>query len=226
VRWGLLALALAVFPGGALASWRVVPRTKALAAAIAINLRHSDAPGLTMESNPVTAEGVEANTQLTACVGEAAENKMLASAQSPRFVGSGSLTVASATRIAPSNAVAAADLAASRRPRALTCAATVFGSVLRASASKEGETVTTSAARLTADGVGTGGAVACRVTAVFRVTHGTRTARAQLFIDSTSFVYGQAEVTLEVTSTIALPSTSLEEDLVARLVARARTAIS
>jgi hypothetical protein len=223
-RCALVVLALALFPAVTLASGRVVPADTALATARIINLHHSDAPTLTIESNPVTAEGLRANARLATCVGEAAENTMLAYAQSPRFIGSGSLTVGSATRIAPSSAVARADLAAGRRPHALACAASWVGSALRASAPKN-ESVTTSAARLPVAGIGTDGAFADRVTAVFRVTHGTRSTSERLFVDSIGFVYGQAEVTIEVTSAIALPSPSLEAHLMARVAARARAAI-
>jgi hypothetical protein len=222
----LAVVVLATGGGIALASHRTVTRGEAHAVATAINLRHADLPGLKEESNSVSAVDRRLDAQLTACVGEAPPSEAFAAVSSPSFAGPAPslVTVSSQTQIFPSASVVDHDLAAGRRPRALTCLAAYAGSASRAVVAKD-VTVSTHAAWLPTAVSGTDGVSGVRITVVLGETQGTTTEKVAVYIDAIGFVYGQAEVSLSVTSTSTAPSRSLERRLEALLVARAQASI-
>jgi hypothetical protein len=221
------AVALLLCAAGiALASQRTISRSGAPAIATAVNLRHGDLPTLKVESNTVTAQDKRSEAQMEACIGEAPSSEMFADVVSSDFVGPSpaSLTISSETQILPSTALVAKDLAADLKPHALTCVEAGLSAALRRSVPK-GATLTLSAARLPTTVSGTDGVVAVRVTVVVHVKQGSTTVNVPVYLDSIGFAYGQAEVSLNVTSTNALPSTSLEHELTVVLVSRAHAAI-
>ena len=222
----LAVVVLATGGGIALASHRTVTRGEAHGVATAINLRHADLPSLKEESNPVSAQDRRLTAQLHACVGEAPPSEAFAAVSSPSFVGPApsSVTMRSQTQIFPSASVVDHDLAAGRRPRALTCLAGYAESASRQAVPKD-VTVTTHAAWLPTEVSGTDGVSGVRVTVVLHETQGTTTENLPVYIDAIGFAYGQAEVSLSVTSTSTVPSTSLESRLEALLVARAKVSI-
>jgi hypothetical protein len=219
----LVVLVLVVGGGIALASQRTITPSEARAVAMAIRLRHSDLPNLKKQGS---AGSAQSSAEEAACIGETPPSEDLAVIKSATFVGPEptSLTVVSDTEIAASAAVAANNLAAGRRPRALTCVRIYGGRELRASLPK-GQSVTIHTAWLPAVVSGADGVAAVRLKAVLHVKQGQVTVSGALYFDFVEFAYGQAEVTLTVASVAAVPSSSLEARLLALLVERARAAI-
>ncbi|HXR14524.1 MAG TPA: hypothetical protein VN740_07665 [Solirubrobacteraceae bacterium] len=210
----------------ALAAHKTISRSQASAVATAVNLRHSDLPTLKQQANPITPAERQSSAAVDACIGESSPSQALADIQSPDFVGPSptQLTVNSETQILPSAGVVASDLAAIRRPHALICLRDALGKALVTTAPK-GSTFSVSVARLPATLPGTDGVAAVRVTAIFHVKSGSTTVTVPAYVDDVGFAYGQAEVALDVVSTTAPPSSSLETRLAVLLVARARAAI-
>ena len=64
-----------------------------------------------------------------------------------------------------------------------------------------------------------------RFTVALRVKQGVGHTNVSLYADVIGFIYGQAEVALDVLTTATLPSSSLEQRLESDLVARAKSAI-
>ncbi len=219
---------LLVGVGGAWAAGAVelTGRSKAQSVAAAVNLRHSDLPTLSVQSNTLTAHDKALNAQVTACIGETPESEFFADVRSPNFVGPApsSLTISSETQILPSVSMVTKDLAAIRRPHALSCLVNELDTEFRATFPKS-DTVGTSIVRLPSVVTGTDGAFAIRVTTVIHVKHGTTLANVTVYDDEIGFAYGQAEVALTVSSTLTKPSSSLERHLAALLVQRASSAI-
>jgi hypothetical protein len=222
----LAVVVLATGGGIALASRRTVTHGEAQAVATAINLRHGDLPSLKKESNSVSALDKRLTAQLIACVGDAPLSEAFATVSSPDFVGPApsSVTVSSQTEIFPSASVVNHDLAAGRRPQALTCLARYAESALLPLLPK-GVTVTTHGAWLPTSVSGTDGASGVRITVVLHEKQGAATENVPVYIDDIGFAYGQAEVSLSVGSTSSVPSSSLEHRLEALLVARAQASI-
>jgi len=222
----IAALLTAAGVDAALAAQKTISRASAKAVATAVNLRHSDVATLKQQSNPVTPSERRSTAALDACIGETAPSKFYADIDSPNFVGPAptQLTISSETEILPSAALVASDLAAIRRPRALSCLKSELGKALVSSAPK-GSTFKLSVARLPVALPGTDGVAAVRVTAVFHVKQGKTSVTVPAYIDGVGFAYGQAEVSLNVTSTTAAPSAALEKRLALLLLARARAAI-
>ena len=222
----IAALLTAVGVDAALAAHKTISRSGAAAVASAINLRHSDAPALKQQSNPLTPADRQSSAAVAACIGETPPGKDYTDMQSPNFVGPSptQLTISSETQILPSAALVASDLAAIRRPKALSCLKNALGKALATTAPK-GSTYTVSVARLPATLPGTDGVAAVRVIAVFRIKSGSKTVTVPAYIDDVGFAYGQAEISLNVISTTAPPSSKLETSLAVLLVDRARAAI-
>jgi hypothetical protein len=226
VALGAVVALLLCGAGIALASQRTISRSGAPATATAVNLRHSDLPTLKVESNTLTAQDKRSEAQLEACIGETPSSKMLADVLSSNFVGPSpaSITISSETQILPSTSLVAKDLAADRSPHALTCVEDAVRVALQTSVPK-GATLTLSVARLPVTLSGTDGVLGLRVKALFHVKQGSSTVTVPVYEDSIGFAYGQAEVTLNVSSTDAIPSASLEHTLATLLVTRAHSAI-
>jgi hypothetical protein len=222
----IAALVTAAGVDAALAAHKTISRSSAKAVATAVNLRQGDLATLKQQSNPVTPSDRQSTAALDACIGETPPGRFYADVDSPDFVGPlpTQLTISSETEILPSAALVASDLAAIRRPRALSCLKSALRKALVSSAPK-GSTFTVSIARLPVTLAGTDGVAAVRVTAVFRVKQGSSTVTVPGYIDDIGFAYGQAEVSLDVFSTTAPPSSALEARLARVLVARAREAI-
>ena len=190
---------------------------------MAIGLRHSDVPNLKKDGS---AGSAQSSAEEAACIGETPPSEDLADIKSATFVGPEptSLTVVSDTEIAASAAVAANNLAAGRRPRALTCVRIYGGRELRTSLPK-GQSVTIHTAWLPAVVSGADGVAAVRLKAVLHVKQGLLTVSGALYFDFVEFAYGQAEVSLDVVKTGSKPSAVIERQLAGLLVARARAAI-
>jgi hypothetical protein len=222
----LAALACLAVATGALAAAKAVSPAAAKGVATAINLRHSDLPTLKVQGNPVTAQDRQNNAKLAACIGETPPGKALADVDSSNFVGPApdTLTISSEAQIQPSTAAVASDLAAIRRPAALSCLQSALVKALATTAPKD-STYTVSTARLSATLSGTTGVAAVRVTAIFHVKQGSKTVTVPAYIDDVGFAYGQAEVSLNVISTLQPPSAKLETKLAELLVARSHSAL-
>ena len=222
----LAALLAAVAVDAALAAQKTISKNGAAAVASAINLRHSDLATLKTQSNPLTAADRRSSAAVAACVGETPPGKDYADIQSSDFVGPAptQLTISSETQILPTAALVASDLAAIRRPKALSCLESALGKALETTAPK-GSTFKVSVARLPATLPGTDGVAAVRVTVVFQIKSGSKTVTVPAYIDDVGFSLGQAEVSLNVVSTTAPPSAALETRLAVLLVSRARAAI-
>ena len=210
----------------ALAAAKTVSPSNAKAVATAINLRHSDLPTLKVQGNPITQQDRESSAQLDACIGESAPDKSLADVQSSNFVGPSpdTVTISSEAQIQSSASVVATDLAAIRRPKALTCLKSGLVKSLATTAPK-GSSYTVAIARLPATLPGTTGVAAVRVTATFHIKQGSKTLTVPAYVDDVGFAYGQAEISLNVISTLQPPSATLETKLAELLVARTRAAI-
>jgi hypothetical protein len=210
----------------AAAAAKPVSPANATAVATAVNLRHSDVPTLKAQSNPITAQQRQQNAKLSACIGESPPSKLLADVQSQDFVGPSpdTLTISSETQIEPTVSAVTNDLAAIHRPLALSCLQSGLSKVLATSAPK-GSTYTLSIARLAATLPGTSGVAAVRVTATFHVKDGSKTVTVPAYIDDLGFAYGQAEISLNVISTLQPPSATLETKLALTLIARAHAAL-
>jgi len=210
----------------ALAAARQISRADAKAVATAVNLRHSDLPTFKVAGNPITSQQRQEDAQLSACIGETPPSERLADVQSQDFVGPSpdTVTISSETQIQPSVAAVTSDLAAIHRPVALSCLEKALVKALATSAPK-GSSYTVSAARLPATLPGTSGVAAVRVTAIFHVKSGSKTVTVPAYIDDVGFAYGQAEVSLDVISTLQAPSATLETKLAVALIARAHSAL-
>ncbi|MGA2758308.1 MAG: hypothetical protein ABSF58_13240 [Solirubrobacteraceae bacterium] len=221
---GLMLLAASA--SFAFAAPGTITRSKAIAAATAISLRHSDLPSLREESNPLTPQDQRLGLQLTACVGGVPETQAFANTQSPEFASAGqpAVNIASGNEILPSASLVAKDLAASERPHALSCMLSSYGAQLRASLPKS-DTVTGSVARLPYVVSGSTATFAVRLTFAVRVTDGKATVTVPFYADVVGLAYGPAEFSLTVTSTSVTPSKPLELRLADLLVARAKSAI-
>ena len=223
-----LALVLIIAGGAvALAAHRKVTRSDAHAVATAINLVHSDVPTLKAHLNTLTARDRQANAQLAGCIGENPPGAGIADVRSPDFDGPSpmSLTVDSETEILPSSAAVAKDLAAIRRPHALTCLRTAYTAALRESLPKT-DTTTSSIARFSPPvASGTDASFGIRIIVDVHAKTATTTVTVPLYVDAIAFAYGQAEVTLDLLSAVTAPSPQLEAQLAKLLVARARRAI-
>jgi hypothetical protein len=223
----LLVVLLGLVADVTLASPRTITRSQATAVATAISLRHSDLPGLKQEANPITAQQRRLTAQATACAGGVPASEAFANTQSPAFVSSGqsSVTVVSGTEILPSAVLVAKDFAAVTRPHALTCLLSELTSSLRASLPKGDKVTSATAARIPSVVSGIADAFAIRITFAVSVREATTTVSVPLYADQIGFSDGQAEVDLEVQTTVIKPSASLERQLAGLLVARARSAI-
>ena len=222
-------VAVAVLAAGAaaaLGSARDVTRGAAHAVAVAINLRQSDLPKLSAQSNPITAQERRFSAQLTACLGGVPDNLAYADAQSPTFTGSGqtSLTISSDTEILPSAALVAKDLAAVRSRKGIPCLRHQLGVQLKASIGK-GDTLSIHGVPLPSVVSGSDGTFALRFNVIVGIKQGSSTLPVRVYYDTIGFAYRQAEVGFDVLSTATAPSDSLERRLGASLLARAHAAI-
>ena len=222
----VLAAVLVIGVTAARGSHRTVTRSEAGAVANAISVRESDVPSLNEQSNPITTQERELSSQLTRCIGGVPESRAYADTQSPSFENSGSssLTVSSSTEILPTAALVAKDFAAVTGPKGLPCLEGQIRGQLDSSV-PQGEMLHISAARLPAVVSGSDGAFTFRFTVLITAQQGGGTVNVPLYYDVIGLAYGQAEIGLDVLTTHAKPSASLERRLAARLLARARTAI-
>ena len=192
----LLIAVLAVGVAAAHGAHRTITRAQAKAVAAAISLHHSDLSTLNQQSNPITAQELRSNAELTACVDGVPASEAYAQQQSPDFTNaSGSITIDSTAEILPTASLAARDLAA------------ITGS------------------RLPYPNGSTDGAFMLRFTIALRVKQGSGHTSVSLYADVIGFIYGQAEVALDVLTTGTKPSNSLEQRLESDLVTRAKSAI-
>lgn len=221
-----ILLILAVAAATALAAAKTISRDAAPSVANIINLRHGDLPTLKQKPNPITADQRKQSEQQAACIGEAPPSKVLTDLQSPEFVGPSpdQVTIDSEVQIQPDAATVAHDLAAIRQPKALRCLQSELVKAI-ATTTPKGSTYTVSIARLPATLPGTDGVAAVRVTAIFHIPQGKKKVTVPAYIDDIGFSYGQAEVSLNVISTLQPPSSSLETKLALLLVKRTREAI-
>jgi hypothetical protein len=220
----LLIALLAVAGAAAQGAQRTITRAQAGAVAAAISLRHSDLSTLTQQSNPITAQELRSNAAVTACVHGVPASEAYAQEQSPDFTdASGSITIDSTTEILSSASLARRDLAAVTGPRGLPCLESQLKAQLQSGVAK-GDVVTVTGARLPAPIGSTDGAFMVRVAIGLRVK-GSGHAGVSLYADVIGFIYGQAEVALDVLTTRAKPSSSLEQRLAGDLLARAKSAI-
>jgi hypothetical protein len=217
---------LAVGVEAALGSPTNITRAGAHAVAVAINLRDSDLPKLSAQSNRITAAQRRFSAQLTTCLGGVPDSLAYADAQSPTFTSSGeaSLTISSNTEILPSAALVAKDLAAVRGAKGIPCLQRQLGAQLKASLAK-GDTLRIHGVLLPAIVSGSDGTFALRFNVIVGVKQGSSTIPVRVYYDTIGFAYGQAEVGFDVLSTAAAPSSALERRLGATLLARARAAI-
>jgi hypothetical protein len=221
----IAAAVLAVAAPAALAAFRTITRAEAVAVATAISIRHSDLPTLKQQGNPTTPANDTSSAQLTACAGGVPASKAFANTQSPSFVtANDALTINSDTEILPSVALVATDFAAFERPLALTCLHSLLSKELRGEFPKR-DKVKTTVARFPSVISGVGESFGLRFVIVVALKQGGKTVSVAIYDDVVGFAYGQAEVTLNVQTTLTPPSKSLERSLGAALLKRAQTAL-
>lgn len=221
----LLIAVLAVGVAAAHGAHRTITRAQAKAVAAAISLHHSDLSTLNQQSNPITAQELRSNAELTACVDGVPASEAYAQQQSPDFTNaSGSITIDSTAEILPTASLAARDLAAITGSRGLPCLERELKAQLQSGAAK-GDSVTVTGARLPYPNGSTDGAFMLRFTIALRVKQGSGHTSVSLYADVIGFIYGQAEVALDVLTTGTKPSNSLEQRLESDLVTRAKSAI-
>ena len=215
----LLIAVLAVGVAAAHGAHRTITRAQAKAVAAAISLHHSDLSTLNQQSNPITAQELRSNAELTACVDGVPASEAYAQQQSPDFTNaSGSITIDSTAEILPTASLAARDLAAITGSRGLPCLERELKAQLQSGAAK-GDSVTVTGARLPYPNGSTDGAF------MLRVKQGSGHTSVSLYADVIGFIYGQAEVAFDVLTTGTKPSNSLEQRLESDLVTRAKSAI-
>ncbi|MGA2970842.1 MAG: hypothetical protein ABSE75_13690 [Acidimicrobiales bacterium] len=226
--WPAVSIAvtiLAVAAPVALAGLRTIKRADAVTVANAISIRHSDVPTLKQQSNPTTPASDTSGAALTACAGGVPASKAFANTQSPAFVtANDSLTISSETEILPSVALVATDFAAFERPLALTCLHSLLSKELGGEFPKS-DKVKTTVARFPSVISGVGKSFGLRFAIVVTVKQGGKSVSVAVYDDVVGFAYGQAEVTLNVQTTLTPPSATLERSLGAALLKRARTAL-
>jgi hypothetical protein len=216
---GAAAVALAAHPA--------VSRGRAHAVATAINLRHSDLPGLAQQpAEKESAADKRRDATLARCVGETPPGEALADVSSPSFAAKDdSIIVSSEADILPSAAAVATDVAALRQPRALTCLTSSLRSVIAGSLLKNEELTSLSIARLRVAITGADNVTAFRLTGSVRVTEGGRTVDVPLYADSIDVSYGQAEVAVDVFQVAIKPPAALDSRFATLIVNRARSVI-
>jgi len=225
-----VALVLAGAGAVALAARRSVPRADAHAVAVAINLRHGDLPTLKQQAGTGGSQGSGSSgggAQLARCTGVPTEHlDDWASVSSPTFANGGQpeLQVSSATSIAPSVARVASDFAALSSARGKVCLQQLLDAGLRSSAPKNAS-FKASIAVMSSPVIGADHTFDYRVTVVLRVTEKGLTVSVPVYADLIAFGWGQAEVVLQVLTSLAKPSASFERKLANVLVARARAQI-
>jgi hypothetical protein len=221
----IAATILAVAAPVALAGLRTITRADAVSVANAISIRHSDVPTLKQQANPTTPADDSSGAELTACAGGVPASKAFANTQSPAFAtASDSITISSETEILPSVALVATDFAAFERPLALTCLQSLLSKALRGEFPK-GDKVTTAVSRFPSVISGVDKSFGLRFAIVVTLKQDGKTVSVAVYDDVVGFAYGQAEVTLNVQTTLTPPSTSLERGLGATLLRRAETAL-
>jgi hypothetical protein len=206
---------------------RSVTRAQAAAVASAMNLRHSDLPGLMQQANPQTAQDRKLDAQASACAGAVPPSRAYTDTQSPAFISSGqpSVAVASSVEIMPSTALVASDFHAVEQPRALPCLVTELDTQLRSSLPSSDRLGAGTATRLGPVASGVTDSFAVRIAFPVGVPAGKKVSTVTLYFDEVGFAWGQAEVSVEVQSTGVVPSSSLEKRLAGVLVARARATL-
>jgi hypothetical protein len=209
----------------AIASIPAITRADSLADANAISLRHSDLPTLKQMPNPITAQDKRGDAALSKCVGAVPDSEAFANTQSDNFVGADqSVTISSSTEILPTTALVAQDFAALERPQALTCVLDLLGASLRASLPKT-DRATSTVTRIASVVPSIAESAAIRLKIVVAVPKGKSTVDVPIYSDVIGFAYGQAEISLNIQQTLVPPSASLEHQLAALLLSRARAAI-
>jgi hypothetical protein len=219
-------MAAAVGAQSVLASHRAITRADANAIATAISVRHSDLPSLKQESNPTTAHEKALSAQATRCAGGVPVSKAYANTQSDLFVSSGqAVTIASGVEILPSASLVAQDFAAIQRSRALTCLLSEYQAAIGPSLSSGQKLISSRASRLPPALSGGEDNFAIRMTFVVAAKQGSTTVNVPVYLDELGFADGQAEISLELQTTLNTPAASLEQRLMRVLVARAQSAI-
>jgi hypothetical protein len=215
--------ATSVGPVVALASPRLITKTEARALVDTLNLRHSDLPTYTQRSNVRTTQQNRIVARAARCIGYTDYGKELADARSPIFVDpvGPSFAVSSEVAVARSAALGVDDLAALRRPHALTCLESEVTSLLRLSLPK-GDTMTASAGRLPSIVVGSDNVFALRITVV---VHTRKLIAERVNFDEFGFVDGQVGVTVGGETQAGTPPIALERRLASLLIARTRAAV-
>jgi hypothetical protein len=205
----------------AYAAERDVSPSRAHSVASSINLRHGDLPTFTEYPNGPGS----GNAALATCYGGVPYNEVLADVYSPEFATSGAsrTLVDSETEIFPSAALAARDLTAANRPRGWSCLLAAWRAAIAPAFT--GQTVTDQVAPLRGS-FGSDVPFAVRMTFQVRPKTSTATPHTVAVDDSFTFDDGQAEVGLDVTQSDGTPSASLEQRLIAVLLARTHKTIS
>jgi|GEM_PF-5436654 len=210
-----------------------ITKRQARAIVAAIELRHSDLPGTSVQADPVTAQEQQENTQLARCMGSVLPSAALAFAQSPSFnssVGGGQTSVNSATDVLPSVALVAKDFAADAQPRALSCLTRNVVDALEPGLPTGERILSSATVRIAAKIRGFSDVQATRTTITVSPPGGgaptvAAASSTSLHLDLIAFADGQVEIELQVVSTPGLPSSSLEQRLDGILGARARTVL-
>jgi len=225
----LVALVVAVLAVGgvALAAHRAITRQQAKTVGAAIVLRHGDLPSYTQSANPVTPQEERISAQLSKCTGATPDSAALAKVQSPNFdsPGGGSISVGSTALIQASAATVAHDLTAITAPKALNCLSSQLSSTLQAALAGKATLLSLNGSKIQSVVSGSDGTFAYRFAFVLGVKQGKTTVKVPAYGDFVGFAWGQAEVSLSIESEFSPPSTALERQLAARLLARARAAI-
>jgi len=210
---------------------RSVPptRERALAFARAVNLTAADVPGFTVTPRQRASSAGERHLEqeLRSCTGSQAAGgsrtttTTVAETGSPDFElhrGILDLTVSSEVSVSLSDAQAAATLSAIRSARVRACVSHYLGQLLKSQHYAGASVTSVSIASGTPPAPGTTGGFGWRVTATLAV----RGLHVAFYLDILGFVDGPAQVTLSSSGALRPFPASVQEELFAKLLTRAR----
>jgi hypothetical protein len=201
-------------------------RSRALAAARAVNLTASDLPGFTASPGKQAETPRERRLErgLLRCVGPLGSNAKLAEASSAGFElkrGILQLGVSSEVSVAATPALASQTLAAIRSAHVRGCFARYLDALLRGQRNAGAAIGPVSIASGTPPASGTAGGFGWRVTATLAV----RGIKVSFYLDILGFVYGPASVTLFSTGVVEPFPAAAQQRLFGVLLRRAKAHI-
>jgi hypothetical protein len=219
-----LALSLAAATGAASASPTTITREQAPAVAKAINLRPGDLPGYSPKPNPVTAQTIQQDKKFNTCDRGVQDSTALTVLPSPLFRNA-STVIVSEVEVMPSAALVTKDLAAVTSARGLSCFNSQAVATFTAGGLPKHETVTARSTLLSLPAIGSLHPFGVRTISFLHTSSGGTEVTVPLYADEIGVGDGQLELVVTDVPLQGIPSSALEDRLLALLVARARAAV-